>query len=60
MKEMPPPDPLVRDLVVEFGLAVEEAEIIAAQARRMREVVAQLDELPLTSVEPAPAFQVMP
>jgi hypothetical protein len=50
---------LVGDLATEFGLSPEDVEAILAQGLRIREVVAQLDELPLADVEPAGVYKVV-
>jgi hypothetical protein len=49
-----------RQLAEAIPLPAEDWEIIISQAKRMLEVIATLDELPLDGVEPAPVFQVIP
>ncbi len=53
-------DYLVRDLAHEFALSAEDRAAIHQMMLRIREVVAQLNELPLTDVEPASVYKVVP
>ena len=51
---------LARALADEFALPPGEWEFVARQARAALAVVAELDQLPLDTVEPAPIYRVVP
>jgi hypothetical protein len=51
---------MAREMAAEFRLPDEDWEAVLTQAQRTLDAIAQLDDLPLAAVEPAPVFQVDP
>jgi hypothetical protein len=50
---------VAREMAADFALDAEDLDAILPQAQRILDAIAQLDELPLDSVEPAPIFKVV-
>ncbi len=48
------------ELGAELPLSAEDWESVLAQAERLAEAVATLDELPLDTVEPAAIYRIIP
>jgi hypothetical protein len=51
---------LARALVDEYALPPDDWEPIAKQARAALAIVAELDQLPLDTVEPAAVYRIVP
>jgi hypothetical protein len=46
-------------MAADFALSADDVDAILPQAQRVLDAIAELDQLPLATVEPAPIFKVV-